>query len=472
MRNYKITNFVVVLLVITAVYQTGQLWLEGTTGYNFFYALTENFFGEKPQADGNVLLATRYAVGEGDGMFSVYYPDDTGSSAMLEAANRALEEILAPSDTAPEKTTADWKEILEDRCIVMQYDFMIAGEEYLNSYKSLKSSQRLERFDYITIVPGRRAGGESRAYFVNSDTNECVVFCGNAGTAGTSLYQMLERGEGEMPYISTGQRTSASVLWRNLFLPQWAKLPYEYAPLTQEFAFEKNGEPSRAALEGTVKNFFRNFSVDWSTRDDNGVFTFSDSETVVKYYPTERVLEYYSYENYGSEKVRMGLLEGYQISCNFLRNDSSLQTDIYLADIQRTINNEIIYYFDYAVDGLPVNLSQPLQDRIGQPHAIQITLRNQSVKEYRRYAVNYAAGDEASEQIDVQFIDALDDANKTYQAVVEEKVITDVKNIALGYHVDLTGSIRLKWFVTLYDYTFVVDTAQGRNQLTAVSAAP
>ena len=445
MKVYKITNFVVVLLVIAAVYQTGQLWLEGTTGYNFFYALAENFSDPRRQADGNVLLATRYAVGEGDAMFSVYYPDDTGNSTMLNAANRALEEILAPNDSSPEKTTADWKEILEDRCIVMQYD--------------------------ITIVPARRMGEESRAYFVNSDTNECVMFRCGAGAASTSLYQVLERKEGEMLYISTGQRTSASVLWRNLFVPQWAVLPCEYAPLTQEFVFERDGEPSRAALENTVKNFFRNFSVDWSTRDGNGVFTFSDSQTVVKYHPSERLLEYYSYENYGTDKNRMGLLEGYQISCNFLKNDTSLQTDIYLADIQRTINNEIIYYFDYAVDNLPVSLSQSVQDRIGQPHAIQITLRNQAVKEYRRYAVNYRTADEATEQINVQFIDALDEANKTYQAV-EEKVITDVKNISLGYHVDLAGSIRLKWFVTLYDYTFVVDTEQEQNNLTAVSATP
>ena len=59
MKVYKITNFVVVLLVIAAVYQTGQLWLEGTTGYNFFYALAENFSDPRRQADGNVLLATR-----------------------------------------------------------------------------------------------------------------------------------------------------------------------------------------------------------------------------------------------------------------------------------------------------------------------------------------------------------------------------------------------------------------------------
>ena len=70
---------------------------------------------------------------------------------------------------------------------------------------------------------------------------------------------------------------------------------------------------------------------------------------------------------------------------------------------------------------------------------------------------------EKTEQINVQFIDALDEANKTYQSVVEDKDITDVKNISMGYHVDVTGSIRLKWFVTLYDYTFVVDTDQEKD---------
>ena len=217
-----------------------------------------------------------------------------------------------------------------------------------------------------------------------------------------------------------------------------------------------------------MKNFFRNFSVDWSERNEDGIYTFSDSETVVKYYPEEKVLEYYSYENYAGD-ARTGLLEGYQICCNFLKNDNSLQTDIYLADIERTINNEVIYYFDYAVDDLPVNLSQSLRDRIGSSHAIEVTLRNQAVKEYRRYAVNFSQMAEKNERINVQFIDALDDANKTYKAIVEEKDITDVKNISLGYHVDLTGSMRLKWFVTLYDYTFVVDTDQEK-ELTGVAA--
>ncbi|MBR3993224.1 MAG: hypothetical protein IKI92_05105, partial [Anaerotignum sp.] len=152
-----------------------------------------------------------------------------------------------------------------------------------------------------------------------------------------------------------------------------------------------------------------------------------------------------------------------QICCNFLKNDNSLKTDIYLADIEHTINNEVVYYFDYVVDDLPVYLSQPLRDSIDSQHAIEVTLRNQAVKEYRRYAVNFKQAEEKSEQINVQFIDALDDANKMYQTIVEDKDITDVKNIAMGYHVDLEGSMRLKWFVTLYEYTFVVDTDQEKD---------
>ena len=165
-------------------------------------------------------------------------------------------------------------------------------------------------------------------------------------------------------------------------------------------------------------------------------------------------------------------LRSYRASCGWSLKECAERIGIstrYLADIERTINNEVVYYFDYAVDNLPVNLSQNVKDRIGASHAIEVTLRNQAVKEYHRYAVNFSEAAEKNQKINVQFIDALDDANKTYKAVVEDKDITDVKNIALGYHVDLTGDIRLKWFVTLYEYTFVVDTEQEKD-LTGVMA--
>lgn len=457
MKLYKITNFVIVALVIAAVFQTGELWLEGTSSHNFFYVLMNGQSLTSKHADGNVLLATRYAIGEGEGTFSVYYPDQTGTSTLLQQANGVLNEILTEKDTQTEFVKADWKEILENRCIVMQYDFMVSSDEYLSQYKRLKNNEKMSTFDYITIIPSRRPGEESKAYFVNSKTDESVCFTTKKSQSAAAFYETLVTNEDGLTYISTGQKTGASVLWRNLFLPQWAELPYYYSALQAVPAFEKDGAVSRVDMENTVKGFFKNFSVDWSTKDEDGDFIFSDSQTVVKYLPETRMLEYYSYETYGNDSSNTGLLEGYQISCNFLENDTSLSTDIFLADIEKK-SNETIYYFDYAVDDLPVNLSEALQDKIGSTHAIEVTVRNQRVKKYQRYVVNYKATGKRDLKLKVQFIDALDEANKTYQATVEEKVITDVKNISLGYYVDLTGEIGLKWFVTLYDYLFVTET--------------
>ncbi len=457
MKLYKITNFVIVALVIAAVYQTGELWLEGTSSHNFFHVLTEGESFSGKQADGNVLLATRYAVGEGEGNFSVYYPDETGTSSLLKEANGVLNEILSDKENQVEFVTADWKEILGKRCIVMQYDFMVSSSEYLSQYKRMKNNGKIDSFDYITIIPSRRPGEESKAYFVNSKTNESVCYTTKKSQSAADFYAKLVTDDQTMTYISTGQKTGASVIWRNLFLPQWANLPYQYSGLTEVPAFEKDGAVSRVDLENTVKGFFRNFSVDWSTKDEGGDFIFSDNQTVVKYFPDVRVLEYYSYEAYGNDVNNTSLLEGYQISCNFLANDTSLSTDVYLADIERK-STETVYYFDYVVDNLPVSLSVALQDRIGSKHAIEVTVRNQRVKKYHRYVVNYESTGKQDMELNVQFIDALDDANKTYQKTVEEKVITDVKNISLGYYVELSGDIGLKWFVTLYDYLFVTET--------------
>ena len=356
------TNFIIVALVVTAVYQTGQLWLEGTTSHNFFY-MARQLFSKQSVEDvtKNALLATRYAIGDGSSNFSVYYPNQVGNSTTLQQANDVLREILVENiGDSTELMEADWKEMFQNRCIVMQYDFMITMEEYLSEMRSLKNGQPLEEFDYITIIPAKRAGEESKTYFINSKENTCILYSGLKTKTAPILHQTLMQEQNDMVYISTSQKTSSGILRRNLFLPQWANLPYDYKTLQQKPAFEQNGSASLQLLEKTAERFFGNFSVDWSNREGNGDFIFSDSDVVLRYHTDNRVLEYYNYANYGSDGKKTELLEGYQISCDFLMNDSSLKTDVYLADISSN-SNEIVYYFDYVVDHLPVYLSKELQ---------------------------------------------------------------------------------------------------------------
>lgn len=452
-------NIWIVILVILAIYQTNVLWLRETSSQNFIELLWNTPTKQEQEADGNVLLATRYAVGEGDGIYSVYYPNDRGQSVFLEEANDVLKEILSDKNVMFENNVANWVEILDGVSVVLQYDFLVDGEAYLTHYSDLKEKSDPIYFDYIAIVPAQYLGGETSAYFVNSQTNESICYSTRKSQLAVNFRNTLKRNEEELTYIATAQKTS-SLLWRNLFLPQWAELPYYYASLVQTPVFLEKEMVSQREVEQIAKGFFWNFSVDWSSSDELGNFLFSDHETVVKYFPKMQVLEYYNYASYGGNDLQdIGLLEGYQIACDFLKNDSSLSTNVYLANIRKK-NEETIYYFDYAVDNLPIIFSEAVKNDMMSEYAIEITIKNGSVKNYRRYMINYALEKEGAEILEIQFIDALDDAIKTYQTLVESKIITNVSDISLGYYVDYSDKISLKWFVQLYEYIFVIDSKE------------
>lgn len=457
MKISKITNYVIVALVIAAVYQTGELWLSGTMRHNFFYAITDFFSKDSSdQWSSNALLMTRYAIGDGASNFYVSYPDSSGNSATLEIADAVLQEIWSENiGKNIEMLDADWKSMLQNRCIVLDYGFLISMDEYLANIRSLKNGQNLEEFDYIILVPARRTGEESKAYFVNSYTNEAICYTAYKSKSAPILYPLLQPEQSNMVYISTGQKTGSAVLRHNQFLPQWASLPYSYATVDAQAAFEENGALSRTLLENTAEHFFGNFSLDWSTRDENGNFIFSDSSVVLKYYPRSRILEYYNYDNYGSDEAKTSLLDGYQICKNFLKNDASLQTSIYLAEVS-TNGNEQIYYFDYAVNDIPIHLSESIQEQIGAKHAIEITIQNDSVKKYRRYAYQFSASDTQEATLNVPFIDALDSANRLYQETVRMRDITEVQSIFLAYDIQQNQENTLCWFVTLYGETFSI----------------
>ncbi len=446
----------ILILAIIGIYQTNTLWLRETSSNTIFDLMMQNTAFKQETADGDVLLATRYALGDGSGNFSVYYPNQVGQSALLKEANGVLNEILGDRSIVFERKTANWQEILAAPVIVLQYDFLVDGGAYLSHYKNITEEELPDYFDYIAIAPSWRLGESTTAYFINSRTNESVSYMTKKSTVASDFYTKLIVDNEQLTYISTAQKTSGSILWRNLFLPQWAELPYTYTPLKEVSVFGGEGAVNTVTLESMVKGFFTNFSVNWSSKEESGKFLFSDTNTVVNYTPKKQLLEYYDYTSYGNEKISTGLLEGYQISCNFMANDRSLTTDVYLADIKKQ-NNETIYYFNYAVNHIPIILSNTLQEELKRPYAIAVTVQNDSVKNYSRYAVNYVEDFPYEEEINVQFIDALDDANKLYQSIAGDKVITDVSDISLRYYGDASGNMYLKWFVTLYEYVFIID---------------
>ena len=118
-----------------------------------------------------------------------------------------------------------------------------------------------------------------------------------------------------------------------------------------------------------------------------------------------------------------------------MNNDVSLETDVYLSGIE--INrNETIYYFDYTVDNYPILFSEAIQKEFEMPHAIEFSIRGNSVRKYKRYAHNFKAVDSKDKEISVEFLEALDQAIEQYQINHENAEVKEVEDMYLAYFVE------------------------------------
>lgn len=114
-------------MVIAAVYQTGELWLQGTSSHSFFSLITETASAETVEMEESFLLPTSYAVSGGEGTFTMYYPELNDTRGILKYAEGVLEETWEDRKMTVTKGEVDWKTLFAQRTVVMQYDFLLSG---------------------------------------------------------------------------------------------------------------------------------------------------------------------------------------------------------------------------------------------------------------------------------------------------------------------------------------------------------
>ncbi len=403
MNINKMKSFVIIILVITAVYQTGLLWLEDTASHNFFYTVFGLGGQKQITAEENTfLLPSKFVIGSGNRKYAVAYASDIEKEAILSEGDNLLQEILmqGTADTATQKI--NWEAILEEKCLLLEYHFSIPVVEYFQNY-----SKKL-------LIPSLKSFN-------------CICF---------NLFR------------------------DSVFVPQWKEKSLPYRSIMEINPFMQDGSINRYYLENSVDSFFKNLESDWNRVDEAGTFVFSDETVVVRYYP-KGILEYYSYERYNTEAAT-DIATGYKMCKNFMNNDVSLETDVYLSGIE--INrNETIYYFDYTVDNYPILFSEAIQKEFEMPHAIEFSIRGNSVRKYKRYAHNFKAVDSKDKEISVEFLEALDQAIEQYQINHENAEVKEVEDMYLAYFVEPNFSVTMKWITELYNELYIGKTVSDKK---------
>ncbi len=460
MNINKMKSFVIIILVITAVYQTGLLWLEDTASHNFFYTVFGLGGQKQITAEENTfLLPSKFVIGSGNRKYAVAYASDIEKEAILSEGDNLLQEILmqGTADTATQKI--NWEAILEEKCLLLEYHFSIPVVEYFQNYSKKLLIPSLKSFNCIAFVPSKTSNGMTNVYFIDTNLEQSWRVTMEKSRFAPTLYAMLEAKENNLAYVSTKQ--SGFNLFRDsVFVPQWKEKSLPYRSIMEINPFMQDGSINRYYLENSVDSFFKNLESDWNRVDEAGTFVFSDETVVVRYYP-KGILEYYSYERYNTEAAT-DIATGYKMCKNFMNNDVSLETDVYLSGIE--INrNETIYYFDYTVDNYPILFSEAIQKEFEMPHAIEFSIRGNSVRKYKRYAHNFKAVDSKDKEISVEFLEALDQAIEQYQINHENAEVKEVEDMYLAYFVEPNFTVTMKWITELYNELYIGKTVSDKK---------
>ncbi len=438
----RIKNFVIVVLTLSAIYQTALLWLENDSGHNFFYSFFQKgyLYGESSKLPAEAPDPKKIVIGYGNKTFSVKYPNP--GSNIMSKTNSFIEEAMKTGHA--EASNMPFDDIISQKCIVLDFAVGILPSQYMMCFGVNESLDELSSLDSITqvvAVPFSGSTGESQLYIMsgNSSTSCCLNFEG--GETSRTLLSAIDTTEthtNEKPkYISTKQ-SGFNIFNDTVFVPQWSQNHYEYTPVTMKNPFSSSSTELLAAVETTTESFFTDHTSKTASEDANGVISLSTSNIIVKYYPSG-VLEYFNYSR-SDNNVQQTLPSAYFACRRFLDNDKSLNTNIFLSEV--VINSRgLTFSFDYSVNDMPVYLSPSLKNEIEMKHSIEVYVENGAVKKYRRYARDFVPQTEASDKVEIDFLGAMN----SIMARLDKKV-SKVDNIVLGHSSD---NGQLTWYVTI-----------------------
>lgn len=381
MFNY-FKNFMITFLVALAVYQTNKLWFEDFSSHNFFYPAFYERLNQNTADE--IRNETEYAaVNNGTNRFTLYC--DNSAVEPIRSQVIKLAKTAADKGEALDFDYEELKNILKGRSIVIHYSFFVAPSVFSGMYKS--KSLNLPVFDSIGINDGGTDG--FRVVFFNSqglDGAEYSLSDYSDGDEIRSIIDGAKQNSGGIYYISS-VLNNYEVFSGNEFIPTWAG-EASYNSITKTNPAAENGALTSASIDSFANSYFANPVLKWTSVDDKA-YTFSDENTVVKYYTATGVMEYASYfGSTGDDKTSFGT--GLAAAESFLRSESALKNDWYLSGYEYD-GDRIIYYFDYKINNLLLKLSEDMKEKLGMRSFIEITADGSRVTKYKRYVMDYAA---------------------------------------------------------------------------------
>ena len=443
----RIKSLTVVLLFICAVIQTGMLWLDGSSGHNIFYYLTEMRYTDSSSTDKEESLKpSRITKGLGDGIFIRFYKE----SKLQQTADGIIKEaVLNPG----EELVGDflWGETLSGQCVVYEFDIAVPLSEYFSSLgmKKVWVPEGMTSFNDIVIACSLGQTEQNRVYFVNTteESERAVMYTTEYSPR---LSQVISEDEGGMTCISTAL-SGFSIFSDNFFVPQYSFDEYSFNSVTSE----KNIDVSAADkdyMAAKTKHYFNGYSNKKYSYDPSGTYTVSDNDTVVKCYPNG-ITEYFNYESISEEQ--QSLSSAYKACLDFINKDTSAKTGYYLSDVKIT-GEGVVFGFDYYIDGMSVVISREVKEKCGIEYAMEAVCSSNSVRKFKKYDYVFHSNEVNNVMPAIDFLTAVN-----FAMSFDGRENVKIDDIRLGYYEKEDKKNMICWFVDISDERYIIDAETG-----------
>jgi len=437
-------NFIIAFFVLLAVYQTSELWFEGFSNHNFFYSFFYNY--NKSNDDGLLYSLDSIIVNKGNDRL-ICLKNDIYKNDYKSIFDDAVR-ITMKNGSVIQGSEFDWNNLLSVKSVVYQYSCGIDSRSIgaMFGAESGFLSDFSEKIDTIVIIPyttttperltigfGARTSGKARFYSLEKNQYVYTVYDAIDAIAPSNDI-----------YYTSSAKNGLDLFNGNLFIPQWSGQEFKYSVLKAENPFIQNGNFEQIKLERAVDAFFDNPVSKWSSFL-NGVYSYSDENTVVKYFQNG-VMEYY---NYGTEKNidADDFYSQYESALALLKRDSGIKNEYffkgYSFDAEKTI-----FYFDYKINNFSISLSDYVKNNIGMDSVIEITVSEGRVSKYRRFVMDFWLDEDEQLSVRKGFLKAIDEVFADIQRTGEKRPkAVDAMELIYIYPGDENGY--LSWFISI-----------------------
>ena len=439
-KTYK--TFAIIILTLSAIYLTGQLWFVEIAGRDLGYVWSSFFPNNRINIDdirtGALSTPRRIITGTEDNIYTIIY-NNLSTSEQKRIADELIFEVLS-NGTFSSSFSLDYSELLRGNVYIYEFAVMIPSDAFARSF-GLRPGviSRIREFDKIVLRQSVLDRSALSVVIVNTETYECFEFIYRNITLSSSFNNSFTDLPGSIngiTYISSVQ-SGYTMFSSNVFIPVWEGDYFLYNMAIPENPYLENGLLHLNTIENRVNVFFDRPALKWSGLQNN-VFTFSQGNTVVKYHPND-VLEF-SYYGAAPQRTNPSFEADFYIALNFIQRDDQVKSEFYLAAYTSNATQSV-FHFNYVVNDFPVSLSTIISNETGLSHPIEVIVENGIVRRYRKLAVTFNQEIVVPGYARIKFDEHIDlfAADDGYHEILFD-------DISLVYVLDESRSLPLNWF--------------------------